>query len=124
MPRFFFDITELNENTIVIRGDDHKHLIGALRSHVGDMVTMCDGDGMDYTAQITEINDKHTVLSVLHASPSSSEPEIQSLCFKGFPRVNEWNLHSKKQRSLVCIAAFRFFVLDVLQNLTIISSDD
>ena len=73
MPRFFFDVTDLIENTIVIRGDDHKHLIGALRARTGDYVTMCDGQGLDYETKIIQIDDKQTVLSVDSSFASVSE---------------------------------------------------
>lgn len=86
MPRFFFDVTDLIENTIVIRGDDHKHLIGALRARTGDYVTMCDGQGMDYETKIIQIDDKQTVLSVDSSFASVSEPEIKITLFQGLSK--------------------------------------
>lgn len=52
MPRFFLAPEEVRGETAVLRGEDARHIMGALRMHSGDELTVCDGAGRDYPAEI------------------------------------------------------------------------
>ncbi|MBR2970488.1 MAG: 16S rRNA (uracil(1498)-N(3))-methyltransferase [Clostridia bacterium] len=58
----------------IISGDDHNHVSVVLRARVGDILTLCDGDGFDYRYEITKIDKKSTSLKLLDKIKVESEP--------------------------------------------------
>ena len=54
MHRFFVDRRSLSDNTVRISGEDSAHC-RVLRLHEGDMIRLCDGEGMDYEGVIENI---------------------------------------------------------------------
>lgn len=76
MPRFFVskDRIDENERRISIVGDDAFHIARSLRMAVGETITVCDGEGMEYTAVLCHIRDAETVCEIVESMPSASEP--------------------------------------------------
>ena len=55
MPRFFVDPSQVQENCIVIQGNDVNHIRNVLRMRPGDELSLSDGQGMDYFCRILSI---------------------------------------------------------------------
>ena len=53
LPRFFIDPSQIAGASIVVTGDDLRHIRTVLRKGPGDLVTLLDGAGMEYTVRIT-----------------------------------------------------------------------
>lgn len=53
-PRFFITPDQIAGTKIVITGDDLRHIRTVLRKETGDLLTLLDGRGMEYSARITE----------------------------------------------------------------------
>ena len=54
-PRFFIDPSQVREPYISISGEDVRHIRLALRKEPGDLLTLLDGQGKEYTVKITTI---------------------------------------------------------------------
>ncbi len=52
-PRFFIDPSQVNGTKIVVTGDDLRHIRTVLRKEPGDLLTLLDGRGAEYTARIS-----------------------------------------------------------------------
>ena len=63
MPRFFTESENIKDGIITLYGDDAAHISRVLRGKAGDILTVCDGCGNDYEAEITEINEKNIKLA-------------------------------------------------------------
>ena len=55
MPKYFVTPDAVTENSIVIEGEDAKHIGTVLRARVGEKLTVCDGYNRDYECTIEEI---------------------------------------------------------------------
>ena len=54
-PRFFIAPEQVRESSITITGDDLRHIRTVLRKKQGDLLTLLDGKGTEYTVTITDI---------------------------------------------------------------------
>ena len=54
-PRFFIDPSQVAGSSITIAGDDLRHIRTVLRKEAGELLTLLDGQGVEYTVRITDI---------------------------------------------------------------------
>jgi 16S rRNA (uracil1498-N3)-methyltransferase len=54
-PRFFIDPFQVAGTSITVTGDDLRHIRTVLRKAPGDLLTLLDGRGSEYTVRITEV---------------------------------------------------------------------
>jgi len=74
MRRIFLD--KIND-IVTLTGEQHVHLSVVLRARVGDSVDIATGDGFVYSAAITSINSKNTVLKVTDKRVDGAEPDVK-----------------------------------------------
>ena len=89
MPRFFHECTD---DGTVITGQDAVHIRRALRMQVGDSLTLCDGQGMDYDCKIDGWEGDGIRLTVDRQVPNASEPSTVVTLYQGLPKSDkmEW----------------------------------
>ena len=76
-------------NVYVLDGDSHRHVAYALRSRVGDKITLCPQDGFDYIGVIEKITADRTTVRIAEKTRSLGEPDIKlTVCF-GIPHKSE-----------------------------------
>ena len=104
MPRFFVNDDQINENTVVLTGDDAHHIARSLRMAVGESITVCDRGGDEYTCRIYAFDDdrevRATVISVEH---SSTEPKCKITLFQALPKGDK--LDTVIQKAVECGAS-------------------
>ncbi len=93
MPRFF--VNNINENNVIIDGNDALHIRKSLRMNVGDVLTVCC-DGIDYSCEISEINMETILLKVLFFNKSESEPNINLTLYQAIPKSDKLELIIQK----------------------------
>jgi len=77
MPRFFVEKDAVRDGrTVVISGEDAKHISLSLRSKPGESFTVCDEDGTEYDCVVSEITKNEVYLDVLSKCVSSAEPSV------------------------------------------------
>lgn len=86
MPKFFVNLNDINSDTIHIKGADCTHIRKVLRQRVGDKLTVCDGRGLDYTCQITDIEKEEITTRIIASSPSQTEPSVNCALFIALPK--------------------------------------
>ena len=78
MPRFF---KENFKEEPFIDGQDAAHISRSLRMKQGEGLTVCDGNGTDYTCVIEAITPDRVCLEIKEENPSEAEPDIKvTLC--------------------------------------------
>ena len=65
LPRFFISPDQIAGETIVVRGEDVRHIGAVLRMRAGDELVLCDGGGTDYRVRITAIDRSEIRTAVL-----------------------------------------------------------
>ena len=98
MPRFFTG--QPQGDTLVITGEDARHIARVLRMQPGESLTACDGSGMDYDCVICSAAPDQVVLQVQSAGPSRSEPRAQVTVFQGLPKGEKMELIVQKSVEL------------------------
>ena len=84
MQKLFIDYTP--ENSIILDGEQARHIAKSLRMKVGDMLTVTDGSGSDYGCQIDEITKDTVVLSVCYKQASESGPTCFVTIYQSVPK--------------------------------------
>ncbi len=86
MPKFFIDKNTISENRVSISGSDCSHLVKVLRIKEGDNLTLCDGEGTDFDAVVSDVSKEQVDLEILNSYLCSAEPEISVVLFQGLPK--------------------------------------
>lgn len=104
MPRFFVDDDQINENVVVLSGDDAHHIARSLRMAVGESITVCDRGGNEYTCRIDSFEeDRRVSASVLSVEHSSAEPKCKITLFQALPKGDK--LDTVIQKAVECGAS-------------------
>ncbi|WP_373485391.1 RsmE family RNA methyltransferase [Acetobacterium malicum] len=87
MHRFFVEPDQIAEASIVITGEDFKHITKVLRLGKDDQIEVCDGRGTDYQVVLNSPGDQTVSGSIIRQYPSRGEtPELVITLFQGLPK--------------------------------------
>ena len=86
MPRFFVDKEAVSDTAVTITGPDARHIARALRMAVGDVITVADGTGLEYTAVLTRIRDEECLGDITETKRSLSEPKTFITLYMAYPK--------------------------------------
>ncbi len=86
MPKFFIKKEAINNKKVKITGGDAVHISKVLRTEVGEILTLCDGEGTDFTAKVTECQKDCISLDIIKTSPCLAEPNVSVTLFQGLPK--------------------------------------
>lgn len=89
LPKFFVEKNTISGESAVICGGDVGHITKVLRLPVGSSVTLCDGEGTDYDAHISQIEKDKVLLTLDRSYPCETEPEVQVTLFQGIPKASK-----------------------------------
>ena len=96
MPRFFIPACPENTDTLIIAGDDARHIARSLRMAVGDTVTVLCGDGLEHECTLTRIRDEECECKVQSARPGSGEPPASITLYIAYPKGDKLELVVQK----------------------------
>jgi len=96
MNRFFVKRDNIEAGAITVTGEDVRHISKVLRLEKGDSIMLCDGEGNDYLAEITEM-DKHFIRTAIRETgPSKGEPDIEAVLYQSIPKAAKMELIIQK----------------------------
>lgn len=97
MPKFFVKNNQVNENTINIIGTDVNHIKNVLRLKIDDEIKICNVDeGINYKAQIVEINKENVKCNILEEIESNTEAGVHINILQGLPKAEKMELIIQK----------------------------
>ncbi len=96
MPKFFVNSENINDHTITLEGENAKHIGSVLRAKIGDIITVCDGDGRDYECEITEITKKAVTAKITDIFTNDNEPNIKLTLYQSLPKADKMELVIQK----------------------------
>ena len=100
MPRFFVKNEQINENEIIILGEDVKHIKNVLRKQIGDYLEICNHDtGNAYKCEITQLNDNE-VTNIIIEEIDGLESKIKVDIYQGLPKADKMELIIQKSIEL------------------------
>lgn len=96
MHKFFVPKENITEETIVITGDDVKHISKVLRLKTNDIINVSDGYGTEYICSISLIDKKEVVCSIVEKYKNESESPLNITLFQGLPKSQKMDLIVQK----------------------------
>ncbi len=87
MNSFFTD--NIQGNTARIDGDDVGHIRKVLRLRQGDRIIVCDGNGTEYTAEITEIGPDRVDCLLSDMRPCDTESSYRVTLLQAVPKTGK-----------------------------------
>ena len=100
MPKFFVEPSKISNGIITIDTDDVNHITRVLRMKTGDVITVCDSMGYDYSAEIFEINKSSVLCKEIDKTKSDTEPELKVVLFQGIPKGSKMEYIIQKTTEL------------------------
>ena len=100
MPRFFIRQNQIDNGKISITGDDARHISYSLRMAVGEEVTVCDMQGVEYTCTIEGFEEGKVTLKIEESRASLNEPKIVINLYQALPKGDK--LDSVIQKAVEC----------------------
>lgn len=98
MPKFF--IENVSGDFITISGQDAAHIAKSLRMKIGEKLTVCGGQGLDFICEIVKINDNSVHLKVVETVTTDSEPSVKITLYQGYPKGDKLELIIEKSIEL------------------------
>lgn len=96
MYRFYIQPEQIAGEEAVILGNDVNHVRNVLRMKPGEQVVLCDGQGMDFVCEITELGRDEVRTRKISAEVSSAELPVRLVLFQGIPKKDKMELIIQK----------------------------
>ena len=100
MPKFFTARENIKDTTLIIDSEDANHLKRVLRINVGDVITVCDGAGIDYTVKVSDIGKNEIECEIIDRKKSDTEPNINITLYQGLPKAAKMDYIIQKNTEL------------------------
>lgn len=99
-PRIYQNTLLAEQSLITLDDDAFGHLIRVLRLPEGSPITLFNGDGADYAAELTHINKKSAQALILSATPKLSESPLNIHLGQGISRGDKMDFTLQKSVEL------------------------
>jgi len=97
MPKFFVKENQINENKVILIGEDVKHIANVLRKETGENLNICNIDTSEnFLCQITKIDKENIECEVIEKLKSETEPNTEITIFQGLPKAEKMELIIQK----------------------------
>jgi 16S rRNA (uracil1498-N3)-methyltransferase len=100
MPRFFVKSQEIENEKIMISGEDFNHIKNVLRLRQGDSLVISDGNCTDYAVVIDSYSCNYLVARIVDRYKNSNESEIDITLFQGVPKSDKMDMIIQKSVEL------------------------
>ena len=120
MSIFYVKNEQIDDNKkAVILGDDVKHISDVLRHKIGDLLDICDENGVRYVTKISNMEKVSIGLDVLEVSNYTTEPSIMVTLFQGMPKADKLELIIQK-----CTELGVNEIIPVIMDRVVVKLDD
>lgn len=97
MSKFFVKTEQINNNDIVIIGDDVNHIINVLRMKKADEIQICNQDtGDNYNAEIVNYSKNEVECKIISKINETTESNVHITLFQGIPKFEKMELIIQK----------------------------
>lgn len=101
MPKFFVRNNQIQDDKIIIRGEDVNHISNVLRMKVDDCIQVCNVDyAENFNVKLSCINKNSIECNIIEKIKSEAESEIDLTIFQGIPKSDKMELIIQKSTEL------------------------
>lgn len=101
MPKFFVKQEQIQENTIIIKGQDINHIKKVLRAQIGEELQIGNSEnGENFIATIEKIENEKIICEIKQKIEETVESNIEVTVFQGLPKADKMELVIQKSVEL------------------------
>ena len=101
MSKFFVSNNQINNDIVVIEGQDYNHIKNVLRYKVDDCLTICDSsNGINYYCEIKSFDNNSVVCRIISTLDNDTESNVKITVFQGLPKADKMELIIQKGTEL------------------------
>jgi len=101
MKKFFVKENQINNNIVIINGDDVNHIKNVLRLNIGDEILVCNQDTSEnFVCSISKISKMDIICSILEKKSDTVESNIKIDIYQGLPKADKMELIIQKGTEL------------------------
>lgn len=90
MPKFFVKEEQIQENQIIILGQDVNHIKKVLRAKIGDELQICNSqNGENFLCEIDNLEEKKIICQIKEKIQEQVESNIEVTIFQGLPKADK-----------------------------------
>lgn len=96
MQHFFVTPDQIQEDRICITGSDVNHMKNVLRMHIGEQVTINDGNNISYLCTVESYQEDLAILHIEEQQMTDTELSSRIYLFQGLPKQDKMELIVQK----------------------------
>lgn len=100
MNKFFVPKENIDNDTVLIKGEDVKHIIKVLRLKAGDTININDCSGNEYLGEIAETAKEEVTAKIIKKIELNNESNVKVFLFQGVPKSSKMDLIVQKATEL------------------------
>ena len=90
MPKFFVKKEQIQENQIIILGQDVNHIKKVLRAKIGDELQICNSqNGENFLCEIDNLEEEKIICKIKEKIQEQVESNIEVTIFQGLPKADK-----------------------------------
>ena len=90
MPKFFVKEEQIQENQIIILGQDVNHIKKVLRAKIGDELQICNSqNGENFLCEIDNLEEEKIICQIKEKIQEQVESNIEVTIFQGLPKTDK-----------------------------------
>ena len=104
-----FYSTDINDNYIILQGEEHQHCTKVLRHNSGSKISVTDGKGYIYHCEIAKISKQETLCNVIHKEAQALPHNLPSVAISLLknPARLEWFVEKAVEIGIAEIILFQ-----------------
>lgn len=101
MRKFFVNSNQINDNQIIIVGEDVNHIKNVLRLAIGEKIKICDKDlSKNYVSTIDEVTNQEVRCTIVEEVEGEAEGNVELHIYQGLPKADKMELILQKGTEL------------------------
>lgn len=101
MPKFFVKSNQINDDKVIIIGEDVNHIKNVLRLNIDDDIQICNLETAEnYICGITKVNNETVECNIFKKIDSEAESNMHINVFQGIPKSDKMELIIQKSVEL------------------------
>jgi len=108
LQRYFVSSDQVNNEQIVISGDDYHHIVRVMRMNEGDEVICSSGNGLSALCEIEQITNESVIVRVIEWKEERTELPVQIYIAHGLPKADKFEFVIQKGTELGAFAFIPF----------------
>lgn len=97
---FYIKNSQINDEKIVVIGEDVNHIKNVLRYRIGDEIDVCDDNAIRYYTKILTMSNDEVVLEIQSKTFDTTESNIKIDLYQGLPKSDKMELIIQKVTEL------------------------